>query len=55
MIVIKIDCSKLKVWSVEMPNAPYSNRYLQAEKRQLDKNELEATIKREEYFFEKSV
>ena len=25
--------SNMKDWSVEMPNAPYSNRYQQAEKR----------------------
>jgi len=27
IIAINIHSSKLKVWSVEMPNAPYSNRY----------------------------
>jgi hypothetical protein len=30
MIAIEKIRSKLKVWSIEMPNAPYSNRYLQA-------------------------
>jgi hypothetical protein len=29
VIAIKKHSSKLKIWSVEMPNAPYSNRYLQ--------------------------
>jgi len=29
MIAIRKQSSKLKVWSVEMPNAPYSNRYVQ--------------------------
>jgi hypothetical protein len=29
MIEIKKHSSKLKDWSVEMPNAPYSNRYAQ--------------------------
>ncbi len=24
-------CSKLKIWSVEVPNAPYSKRYRQFE------------------------
>jgi len=27
MIAINNHRSKLKVWSVELPNAPYSNRY----------------------------
>jgi len=38
MIAINKHSSKLKIWSVEMPNAPYSERYPQAKKtRQNDK------------------
>jgi len=33
MIAINKHSSKLKIWSVEMPNAPYSERYPQAKKR----------------------
>ena len=33
VVAVKKDSSKLKIWSVEMPNAPYSNRYLQAQDR----------------------
>ena len=27
VVSINLDSGKLKFWSVEMPNAPYSNRY----------------------------
>lgn len=37
MIAIKKQKSKLKVWSVEMPNAPYSNRWLQLKKKYYDR------------------
>jgi len=33
MIAINENCSKLKIWSVEMPNAPYSKRCLQCDTR----------------------
>jgi hypothetical protein len=33
MIAINKHSSKLKVWSVEMPNAPYSNRYGQVKRK----------------------
>jgi len=39
MIAIKKHCSKLKDMSVEMPNAPYSNRYGQGKETTLD-NEI---------------
>jgi len=29
MIAINKHSSKLKIWSIEMPNAPYSNRCMQ--------------------------
>jgi hypothetical protein len=32
MVAIIKHSSKMKVWSVEMPNAPYSNRWQQAKK-----------------------
>ena len=31
-IIINKHCSRLKVWSVEMPKAPYSNRCQQTQK-----------------------
>jgi hypothetical protein len=37
MIAIRKHSGKLKDWSVEMPNAPYSNRWHQYKER--DKNE----------------
>jgi len=33
MIAINKHSSKFKDWSVEMPNAPYSNRWLQYEQK----------------------
>jgi len=47
MIAIKKSRSKLKDWSVEMPNAPYSNRY------GLNKEEQAKIINRVKYLINK--
>ncbi|WP_246454839.1 contact-dependent growth inhibition system immunity protein [Hyunsoonleella aquatilis] len=41
MIAIKKLSSKLKVWSVEMPNAPYSKRWQQAEITHMETKSIE--------------
>jgi len=38
MIAIKKHYSKLKNWSVKMPNAPYLNRCLQAKEKETNAN-----------------
>ena len=43
MIAINKHSANPKIWSVEMPNAPNSNRYAQAKKQ--EKNEKFATRK----------
>jgi len=43
MVAINKHSSKLKRWSVEMPNAPYSNRYPQA--KETNQNDKFATRK----------
>jgi len=40
IVAINKFSSKLKVWSVEMPNAQYSNRYTQMKNRRQLWNEL---------------
>jgi hypothetical protein len=37
MIATNKHSSKLKIWRVEMPNAPYSNRYVECWLSPLDK------------------
>ena len=40
IIAINKHCDKLKIWSVEMLNAPYSNRYGQGKKRHRTMKEI---------------
>ncbi|MEA3451160.1 MAG: hypothetical protein U9Q83_04575 [Bacteroidota bacterium] len=40
MIAINEHNDKLKDWSVEMPNAPYSNRYAQSQNRKQTPDEF---------------
>jgi len=35
MIATNKHSAKLKIWRVEMPNAPYSNRYEQSQKTKI--------------------
>ena len=46
MVAIIKHSNKLKVWSVKMPNAPYSNRYLQGDERETVEYKLKI-LKRE--------
>ncbi len=37
VIAINKHSSKLKIWSIEIPNAPYSNRYVQLTRLKIKK------------------
>jgi len=53
-IVARIkSCSKLKNWSVEMPNAPYLNRYMQDEERETVEHKLKILKRELEHIIEK--
>ena len=45
MIAINKHSSKLKKWSVEMPNAPFSNRYLQANEHKPIRKKMKTSSK----------
>jgi hypothetical protein len=49
MIAINKHSSKLKIWSIKMPNAPYSNRYHLLKKDRMNINDLISDRNRELY------